>query len=216
MGETGSAGGERRPSFAVAAHGMADLRACAERPEVSQQGAVLVDLGRHGRDADRRERDELVDQREIGGHGERWLGAERLRADERAFEMCAEHPGRRRNSGRHRRADAAERRQKIVARRGDRGREQRRGAVRGVEPGHLPHRIGAGHDIGPGASVDVQVDEARQHEPVRGHVRRRLDGLDRGGAAQPAAHDAIGRQDLASERGRDHGRRLIASGAGIR
>jgi hypothetical protein len=130
--------------------------------------------------------------------------------------MRPEHPRRRRIGPRHRRADAAVCRQQVVTRRGDRGREQRRGAVARMEPGHPPHRIRAGHDVGAGAAVDVQIDEARQHEPVSGRIRRRLDRLDRGGAAQPAAHEATLRQDLAGERGRAHGFAPIASRALIR
>ena len=164
----------------------------------------------------RRERGELVDQRKIGGDGKRRLGAERLGTDERAFEMRPEHPGGRRIGGRHRRANAAECCQQLVTRRGDRRCEQRRGAVRGVEPGHLPHRIRARHDIGAGAAVDVQIDETRQHEPVRRRIRRGLDRPDRGGAVQPPAHEAIRRQDLAGKRGRGHARTLIASGTRIR
>jgi hypothetical protein len=215
MGEARCAGGERCARFGIAADGMADLRPHAGCLEVPQQGAVRVDLGRHGRDPDRRERGELVDQREIGDNSERRLGTERLRADERAFEMRPEHPGHGWVGDRDCRADAAERGQQIITRRGDRGREQRRGAMHGVEAGHLSDRIGARHDIGAGAAVDVQVDEARQHEPVRGRVRRRFDRPNNGGAAQPALHEALRRQDLACDR-RGHDRTIIASRAGIR
>ena len=66
VGEAGRARGERRTRLGVAARGVADLRAHAARREVRQQRAVRVDLGRHGRDPDRREGGELVDQSRSG------------------------------------------------------------------------------------------------------------------------------------------------------
>ena len=160
------------------------------------------------------ERGELIHEVEVGCDGERRLGAERLRADERPFEMRAEHSGLARPALGHRRADAGKCRKQLRSRRGDRGREQRRGAMARMEPCHAVHGIGARHAIGAVAAVHVQVDEARQHEPVLRRVRRGFDRLDGRGATQLAAYETLRRQDLAGDDG--HGLAPNASRALIR
>ena len=104
----------------------------------------------------------------------------------------------------------------FAERRRDGGREQRGCAMAGVEGGHPPHRVRARHAVGAGAAVDVEVDEARQHVAILGHVARRLDFPNGGGAAQPSGHEALGRQDLpGDDRRLAHGAAIIASGAAI-
>jgi hypothetical protein len=80
-----------------------------------------------------------------------------------------------------------------------------------MEPRHAAHGIGAGHAISAVTAVHVQVDEARQHEALLRRIRRGFDRLDGRGAAELAAHEAFGGQDLAVDRG--HGLARMASRA---
>jgi hypothetical protein len=83
-----------------------------------------------------------------------------------------------------------------------------------MESCHAVHGIGARHAIGAVAAVHVQIDEARQHEPVPRRVCRGFDRLDGRGATQLTAYETLRRQDLAGDDG--HGLMRNTSRALIR
>ena len=174
MGEARGTRGQRRARLGVVADGMADLGADAQAPERGQELARRIDLGRIGGHQDRGRGRQLLQQRQVGRDRERRLRAQRVRADERPLQMGAEDA--RAGAGlMHGGGNARHGAAQIGGRCGHRGREQRRRAVAGVEPGHAADRVRTLHAIGAMPAMDVQIDEARDDEPV---VRRRA-GLDR-------------------------------------
>ena len=87
----------------------------------------------------------------------------------------------------------------IGGRCGHRGREQRRRAVAGVEAGHAADRVRTLHAVGAMPAMDVQIDEARDDEPVVGR-RARLDRQDLGRAADGAGRPSRRGSGSAGER----------------
>ncbi|MEZ5858051.1 MAG: hypothetical protein R3D28_03425 [Geminicoccaceae bacterium] len=103
---------------------------------------------------------QLGDQLEIGGDGERRLGAECLGVEERPLEMHAQHLGTIGGGLGPGRGDAGEGPAQLVRRCRDGGRQQGGRALAGMKPRHRADGIGTIHDIGPAAAMHVQVDEA--------------------------------------------------------
>ena len=177
MGEAGSTRGQCRAGLRVAAGGVADLGAGAEPAKGGQQGAVGVDLRRVGGDADRGQGRELLQQGRSGGMAKGGCapsasglmnGPSRCAPRTRAHRArCCASP-RRCRAWRARRSSAGA--VTVVA-------SSEVVPCRGVEPRHVANRVGTVHAVGAVAAMHMEVDEARDDEPVVG-CRARLDAED--------------------------------------
>ena len=159
--------------------------------EPREQPPVRVDLGRHGRDPDGGQIVQLGHEIEIRRDGEGRLRAQGVWADERPFEMHAQHFCAIRCGFRHGLADAGEAGPQCRFGRRHGGCEQGRRAMLPMEPGHGANRVRPFHHVGTAAAMHVEIDEARHDQPLGGDPRIRLDRCDLMGEVEPAPDDTL-------------------------
>ncbi len=177
VGEAARATCKRFDAVFVAAQRVADLHLVAAGDEHFDCFHVARHFGCHGDEADGRHVVEPLHF--VGAEGPREVGlrTELAGVDVRAFEVNAEHARCvARAAGAHG-PQAREGGLQVADGRGHRRREQRGRAVSRMESCDLGGSVAAFHDVVPAAAMNVQVDEARQHQGLGGFAR--LLGLDR-------------------------------------